>query len=337
MHLSLNFLLLASGFLGSVVSAANSINVCSSCTYKTVSAALASLPNNSATWTIYVAPGTYNEQIKIRRSNVILKPSTSGTVQIQHNGMRDTQSSSGTNEQSATLSVYGSNVKVYNMIIANIYPQTRNIANLALNLQATQASFYNVKFYGFQDTVLIALGTTSYFKNCYIEGSVDYIWGYGTAYFDHTTVATNQRGGFITAHNRQTANAVGGFYFNSCTAIATLPSGPLKATANSALSFTSTSQFPQSTYLGRPWSQYARVIFIYSELGAHINPVGWTQWSSSSPNTDGVLFGEYSNTGDGKWNDSSRASFATLLTASQAAYYSIGNVLGSTSWIDTSV
>ncbi|KAI9013731.1 pectin lyase fold/virulence factor [Phycomyces nitens] len=337
MYFSFNLTLLASGLLASLVTAANSVDVCSSCTYKSVTAALDSLPSDSTTWTISVAPGTYTEQVKIRRSNVILKPSTSGTVQIQYNGMRDTQSSSGTNEESATLSIYGSNVKVYNMIIANIYPQTRNIANLALNLQATQASFYNVKFYGFQDTVLIALGTTSYFKNCYIEGSVDYIWGYGTAYFDHTTVATNQRGGFITAHNRQTANAAGGFYFNSCTAIATIPSGPLKATADNALSFTSTSQFPESTYLGRPWSKYARVVFIYSDLGAHINPVGWTQWSSSSPNTDGVLFGEYGNTGEGKWNSSTRASFATLLTSSQAASYSVGGVLGTTSWIDTSV
>ncbi|KAI9013732.1 pectin lyase fold/virulence factor [Phycomyces nitens] len=337
MRLSVNALLFISGLVGSVVSAANSVNVCSSCTYKTVSAALSSLPNNGATWTIYVAPGTYNEQVKIRRSNVIIRPSTSGTVQIQHNGMRDTQSSSGTNEQSATLSIYGSNVKVYNMIIANIYPQTRNIANLALNLQATQASFYNVKFYGFQDTVLIALGTTSYFKNCYIEGSVDYIWGYGTAYFDHTTVATNQRGGFITAHNRQTANAAGGFYFNSCTAIATLPSGPLKATANKALSFTSTSQFPKSTYLGRPWSRYARVVFMYSNLGDNITPAGWSTWSSSSPNTDGILFGEYQNNGAGKWNSATRAHFATLLSSEKAATFGVNSVLGSTSWIDTSV
>ncbi|KAI9013733.1 pectin lyase fold/virulence factor [Phycomyces nitens] len=334
MYFSFNLTLLASGLLASLVTAANSVDVCSSCTYKSVTAALDSLSSDSTTWTISVAPGTYTEQVKIRRSNVILKSSTSGTVQIQYNGMRDTQSSSGTNEESATLSIYGSNVKVYNMIIANIYPQTKNIANLALNLQATQASFYNVKFYGFQDTVLIALGTTSYFKNCYIEGSVDYIWGYGVAYFDATTLGTNKRGGYITAHKRKEASSAGGFYFNGCTVIPTLPSGPLTATADPTQSFTLVSQFPNSYYLGRPWNQYARVVYMNSEIDSHINSAGWSKWSAASPNTDGVLFGEYNNSGAGRWNSTTRVSFASLLTDAEAESYSLSNIFDSISWID---
>ncbi|KAL0094588.1 carbohydrate esterase family 8 protein [Phycomyces blakesleeanus] len=335
MYFSINLVILACGFLGSFVFAANSVDVCSSCTYKSVTSALDSLPADSTVWTISIAPGTYTEQVKISRSNVILKPSASGKVQIQYNGMRDTQTSTGTNEQSATISVYGSNVKIYDMIIANIYPQTTNIANLALNLQATQASFYNVKFYGFQDTVLIATGATSYFKSCYIEGSVDYIWGYGVAYFEATTLGTNKRGGYITAHKRKDATSVGGFYFNGCTVIPTIPSGPLTSTADPSQSFTSASQFPNSCYLGRPWNQYARVVYMNSELYSHINSGGWAKWSTSSPNTDGVLFGEYNNSGPGKWNATTRVSFATLLTETEASSYSLGSIFGSINWIDT--
>jgi pectinesterase len=40
-----------------------------------------------------------------------------------------------------------------------------------------------------------------------------------------------------------------------------------------------------------------RVVFSNSKLGSHINPAGWSEWLTSSPNTDHVLFGEYGNTG----------------------------------------
>ncbi|OAD79581.1 carbohydrate esterase family 8 protein [Phycomyces blakesleeanus NRRL 1555(-)] len=326
MRLSFNLTILAISFFISIASAIESVTVCSICKYKTVSSALASLPSDNSTWTIRVTPGIYTEQVKIYRSNVILRPTILGHVLIRYNGWRDTQTPTGTNDGSATLSIYGTNVKIYNMIIANIYPQTRNIANLALNVQAKKASFYNVKFYGFQDTVYIGLNTTSYFKNCYIEGSVDYVYGEGTA--------TNRPSSFITAQKRATASSEGGFYFNKCHIIPTLPSGPLVTTYNSTISFTSSSQFSQSTYLGRPWSKYARVIYMYSNFGINVKSAGWSQWSDASPNTSDVLFGEYKNSGPGLWNATARASFATLLTDSEAELYSLTNIFKSTSWID---
>lgn len=57
--------------------------------------------------------------------------------------------------------------------------------------------------------------------------------------------------------------------------------------------------------------------------------LGLKQWSSSSPNTDHILFGEFNNTGPGAWRDG-RVPFATQLEAG----VSITDVLGSTGWID---
>ncbi|KAG8992174.1 hypothetical protein FRB94_011913 [Tulasnella sp. JGI-2019a] len=85
-----------------------------------------------------------------------------------------------------------------------------------------------------------------------------------------------------------------------------------------------------TNYLGRPWRDYARVIFQNSYLGSNIAAAGWEEWSSTTPNIDHITFGEYNNTGPGAWG-SSRASFATKLTAPIA----ITTVLGSTSWIDS--
>ena len=68
-----------------------------------------------------------------------------------------------------------------------------------------------------------------------------------------------------------------------------------------------------------------------------MNKAIWSQWSSSTPNTDHILFGEYNSQGDGAENVS-RPSFVTVLSSSQAASYTISSTLGSdyTSWVDTS-
>ncbi|KAI9290322.1 pectin lyase fold/virulence factor [Umbelopsis sp. AD052] len=294
----------------------NTVNVCSSCTYTTISKALASLPKDSSTWIVAIAAGTYNERITISRSNTILQPlvpvaaGAENTVFVEYSAGHNTQSSTGSDVDSSVVIITGTNVKLYHITIANTYPQTQNYANLALTIEAAEASFYYVKLYGFQDTLLVNRGATSYFKHCYVEAAS------------------------ITAHNRDSASAVGGFYFNYCSVIATIPSGPIASTANKSLSFSSSSQFSSSSYLGRPWNQYARVVYMNSALGSHIKPAGWSIWSSSSPNTGGVTYAEYANTGAGKWN-SARATFATNLTTAQSAQYGFYNVLPGATWIDT--
>ena len=85
-------------------------------------------------------------------------------------------------------------------------------------------------------------------------------------------------------------------------------------------------------YLGRPWTEYARVVFQYTTMSNVINSAGWEKWSSSSPNTADVLFGEYDNSGAG--SQGTRASFATKLSSPIA----ITTILGSdyANWVDTS-
>jgi pectinesterase len=341
--------IVSSGLLGlcGLVAAAtvrrssNTANVCSTCTYTTISKALASLPSDNSTWTVAVDDGTYNERIAISRSNTILQPlqppatGASNTVFIQYSAGHDTQSTTGSDVDSAVVIITGTNVELSQITVANTYPQTQNFANLALAIQAPEASLNWVNLYGYQDTLLIDRGATSYFKHCYIEGSVDFIWGYGTAFFDSCTIASNAAGGSITAHNRASASAAGGFYFDYSSITATIPSGPITSTANKSLSFSSTSQFANSCYLGRPWNQYAKVVYMNSVLNSHIKPAGWSEWSASDPRSDGVIFDEYANTGAGKWN-SERASFATNITSAQAAAYNLYAVYPGATWFNTS-
>ncbi|CAK7219936.1 hypothetical protein SEUCBS140593_004063 [Sporothrix eucalyptigena] len=298
--------------------------------YGTVSSALAAVPNDGAAYEIYILAGTYTEQLTTNRAGkVTLRGQTTfpndftqNTVVIQFSDGELTSA----NEDESTPVLYskktdGSGLALYNINFTNTYPQTSNTAALAADFYGTNMAAYGCAFVGFQDTLLVNQGV-QVFSNSYVEGSVDFIWGYSKAYFHQCYIATNTGGGSaITAQNRPTTAWAGGFVFDTC-----------------RVTYTSTYSTSQlgTTYLGRPWSQYAIVVYMNSYLDQHINAAGWEQWSTSSPNTAGVLFGEFNNSGPSSWTASTaRASFATNLTASQAESYSLNTFLGDTSsWLD---
>lgn len=53
---------------------------------------------------------------------------------------------------------------------------------VALNIVGDKAAFYNCRFLGFQDTLCDHRGR-HLFKDCYIEGTVDYIFGNGKSLY----------------------------------------------------------------------------------------------------------------------------------------------------------
>ena len=68
-------------------------------------------------------------------------------------------------------------------------------------------------------------------------------------------------------------------------------------------------------YLGRPWGEYARVVFQYTDLSQIINSAGWSVWNAApQERTCCVTFAEYENTGPGS-ETSGRADFSQQLDA----------------------
>lgn len=123
-------------------------------------------------------------------------------------------------------------------------------------------------------------------------------------------------GGAVTANGRASSSDVSYYVIDSSTID--------KSSSSTAGSGT--------VYLGRPWSEYARVVVQKTALGSIINSAGWEVWSSSDTRTGSVTFDEYANTGTGA--SGTRASFAKKLSSA----VTISTVLGSgyTSWADTS-
>ncbi|KAJ5678869.1 Pectinesterase catalytic [Penicillium macrosclerotiorum] len=292
--------------------------------YKNVTAAIAALPSDGNEYTIYVKSGTYTEQISITRTGkTILRGETAfendytqNTVTIEVSNGQLT--SAGEDETTPVINAKNSDGKglaIYNIDFKNTYPQTSNTAALAADFYGTVQA-YGCSFIGYQDTLLANKGT-QVFSNCYIEGSVDYIWGFSTAYFFQSVIAANTAGASIAAMSRSSATATGGYVFDKC-----------------VVTYTSTyGTTYQDTWLGRPYSEYSRVVYMNSYLDKHINPAGWHIWSTSAPQTDYVTFGEFNNTGPSSWSNS-RASFATNLTETEAEAYTLSNWIGSTSWLD---
>jgi pectinesterase len=270
---------------------------------------------------LFILAGTYSEQVTIPARAAALtiygyttdtSSYTSNVVTIEHSS--SLLSGAASDEATGTVINLAENTKFYNINIKNTYGEgSQAIALAAYN---TQQGYYGVGLYGYQDTLLAQIGNQVYGK-CYIEGAVDFIFGqHARAWIDSSDIRVSAGGGAITANGRASSSDVSYYVINKSSVSASTSS-----TAGSG-----------TVYLGRPWSEYARVCFQNTVLGAIINSAGWEVWSSSTPNTEDVTFQEYGNTGTGA--SGTRASFSTKSSAA----ISISTILGSTytSWVDTS-
>ncbi|WP_367389133.1 pectinesterase family protein [Lewinella sp. LCG006] len=177
---------------------------------------------------------------------------------------------------------------------------------VAVRVDGDKVQFENCRFLGFQDTLYThGINSRQYYKNCYIEGTVDFIFGSSTAVFDDCEIKCKSPG-YITAASTKEETETG-YVFRNCKIW-----GEVK---------------PGAVYLGRPWRPYAKVIFYACELSDIIRPEGWDNWRNPE-NEKTAYYAEYQNTGAGAVVEK-RVSWSHLLTAEEAArYQSLASLLG---------
>ena len=259
---------------------------------------------------IELRPGHYHERVKIPqdRPRVTLLGSDSVTTYIEFSvGAKDV----GGTFFSSVVEVNGAEFRAKNITFQNSYGVGTQA--VAISIHSDRAIFEKCRFLGWQDTVYSAMGR-QYFVDCYIEGHVDFIFGNASAVFDRCEIHS-KGAGYITAHSRTSPDQSTGYVFLDC-----------KLTGDHAGS---------GVFLGRPWRPYARVVYVYCQMGDHIRSEGWDNWNNNPANEKTAWYSEIGSTGPGA-RSQSRVSWARPLTPAQAAdFYPRVFLRGSDGWDPT--
>ncbi|MBN7811297.1 alpha/beta hydrolase fold domain-containing protein [Algoriphagus sp. H41] len=238
--------------------------------------------------TVHIRAGVYQEKIRIdgTLTQVTFLGESPETTVISY-GDYAAKDNMGTFE-TYTVQVLGSDLTFKNLTIQNTAGPVGQA--VALHAEGDRLVFENCRFLGNQDTMFASgEGSRQLYKSCYIEGTTDFIFGSATAFFENCRIHS-KADSYITAASTP-AWAEHGYVFMNC-----------KLTADEGVS---------KVYLGRPWRDFARTVFVNTEMGAHILPVGWHDWGRAAAR-ETVFYAELQSRGAGA-GDASRADWAHVL------------------------
>lgn len=256
---------------------------------------------------IYIKNGVYKEKLDLPKDkiNVTLIGEDKAKTILTYDDFASKKNAAGANigtSGSCSFAIGGDNFKAENITFENSSGPVGQA--VAVRIDGDKVIFENCNFLGFQDTVYTrADGSRQYYKNCYIEGTTDFIFGASTAVFEGCEIFSKQGGSYITAAST-TLNVPYGYVFINC-----------KLTTNAAKG---------AVYLGRPWRNDAKTVFVNCEMGEHVNPLGWSNWGKPEAEKT-TFYAEYQCTGKGA-DRSSRVSWSHELTAQQFASYTMDKI-----------
>ena len=291
--------------------------------FTTVQAAINAAPTGrTVPYTIFIKNGKYRERVTI--------PTTKPFLQLTGESVANTLI---TYDQanvptfvgnSSTVIINASDITVFNLTFENSWGESPQA--LAMYTTGDRIAFKGCRFTGGQDTVQLNAGTglRNYFKDCYIDGTVDFIFGSARGLFEHCYIYPKTRrdggsGGYITAANTQPGQPYG-FVFRQCTIL---------------------DNRGTTTYtLGRPWQNDSgstptdrsntKVVWLNTTMGATVKPVGWQVWDAGTV-TSVITYAEYKSRdfSGALVNLSQRLPWTIQLTDADTATYTRAAVLGS--------
>ncbi len=250
--------------------------------------------------TIRIKKGIYKEKINVPStlSNITFV-GEEGTIisydDFSGKGKMDTF-------DSYTMRVMGNDIVLENLVIENTAGKVGQA--VALHIEGDRCLIRKCKLLGNQDTIF-ASGENSrqHFVECYIEGTVDFIFGSSTALFEKCQIHSKSNGYISAASTPKWVKF--GYVFKNC-----------QLTADTGIN---------EVYLGRPWRSYAKTVFIDCQLGKHILPLGWDNWANKE-NEKTSYYAEFNNIGEGA-NINQRVSWSHLLSPQEVSEYTTERIL----------
>lgn len=287
--------------------------------YTSVQAAIDAAPTGRAIpFVIFIKNGKYVEKVKVPSNKPFIHlvgESVANTIISwnSYSGKIEGGVVIGTNT-SATLTVNANDFFMMGVTVENSTGYTGDGPQaVAVYISGDRCVYRNCRFIGGQDTLWHNGNGRHYFKNCYIDGNTDFIFGSSTALFDSCVIYPRDRvdgggGGYITAANTAADKAYGEV-FRDCI-----------LTKNRGVT---------SYSLGRPWQNVPKTVYLNTVMGASINPGGWSTWNID---TSIITYAEYKSK---KYDHtpvdvSKRVSWSKQLNdTAAAAYYNNANLFGS--------
>ena len=300
-------------------------------THTTVQAAINAVPANlTAAYTIYIKNGKYKEKITVPSNKPFIQligESVANTILTWDDGSGTPAAGGGTvgTQGSASFSINANDFSAMNITFENSYgegPAGGQNQAVAVLVNADRSAFKNCRFLGNQDT-LYAKGSSTprhYFKNCYIDGTVDFIFGSSVAVFDSCVIYAKTRAAagssYITAANTPTGQSFGYVFRDN--------------------------QFPANRgvttyFLARPWPSPSvigtqqKTVLLNAILSSSIKPEGWSVWDANT-DVSRLYYGEYqSRYFNGTAVDiSQRVPWSYQLSSTDAAGYTLANMFANT-------
>ncbi|PIA61292.1 hypothetical protein AQUCO_00300670v1 [Aquilegia coerulea] len=292
--------------------------------FTTINDAVAAAPNKTVIadgyFIIYVVAGVYEEYISIDKNKRNLMIIGDGINQTVITGNRSVVDGS-TTFNSATLAVVGQGFVGVNITVMNTAGAIKHQA-VAVRNGADMSTFYSCSFEGYQDT-LYTHSLRQFYRDCDIYGTVDFIFGNAAVVFQDCNIYARlpMSGQFnaLTAQGRTDPNQNTGISLHNCN---------IQAAPDLAASSGTT-----KSYLGRPWKEYSRTVYIQSSISSVIDPAGWRAWDGNFALST-LYYGEYNNSGSGS-TTANRVTWPGyhVMDATNATTFTVSNFLSGDVWL----
>ncbi|CAA7388875.1 unnamed protein product [Spirodela intermedia] len=290
--------------------------------FTTISAAVAAAPSNSNTrFVIYIKAGGYFENVDVdsKKTNLMFIGDGMGkTVVKASRNVVD----GWTTFRSATVAVVGKRFIARDMTFENAAGPSKEQA-VALRSGSDLSAFYRCSFVGYQDTLYVH-SLRQFYRQCDIYGTIDFIFGDAAVVLQNCSLYArkpnpNQKNIF-TAQGRQDPNENTGISIQGCKVAAAADLIPVKSSFKS--------------YLGRPWRQYSRTVYINSFMENIIDPAGWLPWSGNFALST-LYYGEYRNRGPGS-NTTRRVTwpgYRVIKSSTEANQFTVRSFIQGDQWL----
>lgn len=282
---------------------------------------------------IFICKGTYKERIEVRKDGLTFEGEDKDGTIITESFYAKMVMEDGTNRgtfRSYTALFNANDLTIKNMTIENAAGFGTQVGQaVAVYAEGDNINFEDCRILGHQDTLFTGplplkeikpggfVGPTEFsdrrvgrqsYTRCYICGEVDFIFGSAIAFFYDCDIYALDRNKEVNAFYTAPSTYEGqkyGYVFDTCRFSGNCPKG--------------------TVFMGRPWRENAKAVFLHCEIDDNVNELGFDDWNKPEAH-EKSFFAEYDCHGIGS-DTTKRASFAHQLSEEEAADYTREKVL----------